>query len=57
MNNYASQPGSPLRQQQDLNRDDTVIRRKPVASVADTESLLSYRTSLDGSDGERSETF
>lgn len=49
-------PGaSPLRQQQtntqnnsDLNREDTVIRRKP--SYADTESLLSYRTSIDGSE-------
>lgn len=49
-------PQSPLRQSQDLSRDDTVIRRKP-ASIADTESLLTYRTSLDGSDGERSETF
>lgn len=58
MNNYAAQPGSPLRQQE-LSRDDTVIRRKPVGppSHADTESLLSYRTSLDGSDGERSDTF
>ena len=32
----------------DLNREDTVIRRKP--SYADTESLLSYRTSIDGSE-------
>ncbi|KAF3007908.1 hypothetical protein E8E13_011086 [Curvularia kusanoi] len=48
-------PGaSPLRQSQDLSREDTVIRRKPVGppSHADTESLLSYRTSIDGSDDE-----
>lgn len=51
-------PGaSPLRQsqqqygQQDLSRDDTVIRRKPV-SHADTESLLSYTTTRDGSEDE-----
>ncbi|KAF3041391.1 hypothetical protein E8E12_009392 [Didymella heteroderae] len=52
---------SPLRQSQqqysqDLSRDDTVIRRRPV-SHADTESLLSYTTSRDGSDDGRSETF
>ena len=43
-------PGaSPLRQstQQELSRDDTVIRRRPV-SYADTESLLSYTTTRDG---------
>ncbi|KAF3043581.1 hypothetical protein E8E11_002167 [Didymella keratinophila] len=51
-------PGaSPLRQSQqqgygnDLSRDDTVIRRKPM-SHADTESLLSYTTTRDGSDDE-----
>jgi hypothetical protein len=54
-------PGaSPLRQQQhaqqDLSRDDTVVRRRPV-SYADTESLLSYTTTRDGSDDGRSETF
>lgn len=50
-------PGaSPLRQSQqqyshDLSRDDTVIRRRPM-SYADTESLLSYTTTRDGSDDE-----
>lgn len=50
-------PQSPLRNE-GLARDDTVIRRKPVGapSHADTESLLSYRTSLDGSEA-GSETF
>ncbi|KAF9698006.1 hypothetical protein EKO04_004166 [Ascochyta lentis] len=54
---HFSQTQSPLRNE-NLTRDDTVIRRKPVSapSHADTESLLSYRTSLDGSD-DGSETF
>ena len=42
--------------QNELSRDDTVIRRRP-ASYTDTESLLTYRTSIDGSDDGRSETF
>lgn len=53
-----SQPQSPLRNE-NLSRDDTVIRRKPLGapSHTDTDSLLSYRTSLDGSDDGQSETF
>ncbi|KAJ4404290.1 hypothetical protein N0V91_005984 [Didymella pomorum] len=52
----AAHTSSPLRQSQqqyshDLSRDDTVIRRKPM-SHADTESLLSYATTRDGSDDE-----
>ena len=34
-----SVPDSPLRQSQDLSRDDTVISRKLVLSYANTESL------------------
>ena len=52
MSSRSPAPGaSPLRQSVDLSRDDTVIRRR-VPSHTDTESLLTYRTSIDGSDDE-----